>query len=40
MPTATTDYRNYIGGKWVDGRAGAYEVINPATEMQSILWPG
>src|SRR5262245_23047622 len=32
MATATTDYRNYIGGEWVAGSAGAYEVINPATE--------
>ena len=32
MATATTDYRNYIGGAWVAGSAGAYEVINPATE--------
>ena len=32
MATATTDSRNYIGGEWVAGSAGAYEVINPATE--------
>jgi acyl-CoA reductase-like NAD-dependent aldehyde dehydrogenase len=32
MATATTEYRNYIGGEWVAGSAGAYEVINPATE--------
>src|SRR5437870_4342429 len=32
MATVTTDYRNYIGGAWVAGSAGAYEVINPATE--------
>jgi acyl-CoA reductase-like NAD-dependent aldehyde dehydrogenase len=32
MATATSDARNYIGGEWVAGSAGAYEVVNPATE--------
>jgi len=32
MATATTDYRNYIGGEWRDGSGGTYAVINPATE--------
>lgn len=26
------DYRLLIGGKWVDGSAGTYPIINPATE--------
>ena len=25
-------YRLLIGGEWVDGADGAYEVVNPATE--------
>ncbi|HKY15466.1 MAG TPA: aldehyde dehydrogenase family protein, partial [Microthrixaceae bacterium] len=25
-------YQSYIGGEWVDGEAGSYEVVNPATE--------
>jgi acyl-CoA reductase-like NAD-dependent aldehyde dehydrogenase len=25
-------YQAYIGGEWVDGEAGSYEIVNPATE--------
>jgi phenylacetaldehyde dehydrogenase len=34
MATTITgeDYQLFIGGKWVDGSAGTYPVINPATE--------
>lgn len=32
MATATTEYRNYIGGEWVAGSAGTYAIVNPATE--------
>jgi phenylacetaldehyde dehydrogenase len=30
--TATTDERLLIGGDWVAGGAGGYEIVNPATE--------
>ncbi|MHB1487211.1 MAG: aldehyde dehydrogenase family protein [Acidimicrobiales bacterium] len=30
--TRTEPYRLLIGGKWVDGSAGTYDIINPATE--------
>jgi len=33
MATATTDYRNHIGGEWVAGSAGSYAIVNPATEQ-------
>ena len=29
---ATKDYRLLIGGDWVPGSAGSYDVVNPATE--------
>jgi phenylacetaldehyde dehydrogenase len=32
MATATTEYRNLVGGDWVAGSAGTYPVVNPATE--------
>src|SRR5260370_24770627 len=33
-PTVTReDYRLLIGGKWVEGSAGTYPIINPATEQ-------
>jgi acyl-CoA reductase-like NAD-dependent aldehyde dehydrogenase len=32
MVTATTDYRNHIGGEWIAGSAGTYGIVNPATE--------
>jgi len=32
MATATTEYRNHIGGEWVAGSAGSYGITNPATE--------
>jgi acyl-CoA reductase-like NAD-dependent aldehyde dehydrogenase len=25
-------FQSYIGGEWVDGEAGSYEIVNPATE--------
>ena len=30
--TTTSGYRQLIGGEWVDGSDGTYEIINPATE--------
>jgi len=32
MATATTEYRNHIGGDWVAGSVGSYGIVNPATE--------
>lgn len=32
MARATKRFRNYIGGEWVDGSAGIYGIVNPATE--------
>jgi len=32
-------YQLYIGGEWVDGGGGAYEVVNPATEAVVGLAP-
>lgn len=32
MATKTSDYRQLIGGNWVPGGDGTYEIINPATE--------
>jgi acyl-CoA reductase-like NAD-dependent aldehyde dehydrogenase len=33
MATTTSDYRQLIGGTWVPGGDGTYEIINPATEQ-------
>ncbi len=32
MATTTTDFRQLIGGEWLPGGNGTYEIINPATE--------
>ncbi len=34
MTSTLTDkqYRLLIGGEWVDGSGGTYDVVNPATE--------
>jgi acyl-CoA reductase-like NAD-dependent aldehyde dehydrogenase len=31
-PNGGRPYQLYIGGEWVDGEAGTYEIVNPATE--------
>ncbi|MBU6329485.1 MAG: aldehyde dehydrogenase family protein [Acidobacteria bacterium] len=33
MADTRTDYRQLIGGEWVPGGDGTYEIINPATEQ-------
>ena len=30
--TTSTSYRQLIGGEWLEGSDGTYEIINPATE--------
>jgi phenylacetaldehyde dehydrogenase len=31
---SSEDYQQFIGGKWVDGSAGTYAIVNPATEEE------
>jgi hypothetical protein len=33
MANSSTAYRQLIGGEWVPGGDGTYEIINPATEQ-------